>query len=158
MRTPVVYHVDMKTHRIYMEHITNSCTARDHIRQVASQLPAEQEVHLRPLAEKIGTVVGTMHSKNLIHGDLTTSNMLVADGGELVMIDFGLGQMDGVPEDKGVDLYVLERAMLSTHPNTEWVFEAILDAYKKVYGKGVTEVMHKFEEVRLRGRKRTMLG
>lgn len=32
-----------------------------------------------------------------------------------VMIDFGLSQNSSLPEDKGVDLYVLERAFLSAH-------------------------------------------
>jgi tRNA A-37 threonylcarbamoyl transferase component Bud32 len=35
------------------------------------------------------------------------------------LIDFGLSYMSHLPEDKAVDLYVLERAFLSTHPNTE---------------------------------------
>ena len=74
------------------------------------------------------------------------------------MIDFGLSFQEGVPEDKGVDLYVLERAFLSTHPNTEEIFSEILEAYKKKSGKQVGEIVKKFEEIRLRGRKRTMLG
>ncbi len=41
--------------------------------------------------------------------------------GELVMIDFGLSYMSGSAEDKGVDLYVLKRALLSTHPGTAWM-------------------------------------
>ena len=65
---------------------------------------------------------------------------------------------EGSAEDKGVDLYVLERALLSTHPNTEWLFQEMMDSYKQQYGKGVGEVVKKFEEIRLRGRKRTMVG
>ena len=102
-----------------------------------------------------------MHSCGLIHGDITTSNILVRgdqDSISLVMIDFGLSFQEGVPEDKGVDLYVLERAFLSTHPNTEEIFSEILEAYKKKSGKQVGEIVKKFEEIRLRGRKRTMLG
>ena len=41
------------------------------------------------------------------------------------MIDFGLSFQEGVAEDKGVDLYVLERAFLSTHPNTEKLFAEV---------------------------------
>ena len=36
-----------------------------------------------------------------------------------VMIDFGLSFQSHSIEDKAVDLYVLERAFLSTHPNSE---------------------------------------
>ena len=63
----------------------------------------------------------------------------------------------------GVDLYVLERALLSTHPNSEWMLEQILENYKKALlktkGKGeTTEILRKFEDIRMRGRKRTMVG
>ena len=74
-----------------------------------------------------------MHKNNVIHGDLTTSNMLVEDdkfGYKICLIDFGLGFAEGTPEDKGVDLYVLERALLSTHPNTEFMFDAAINSYK----------------------------
>lgn len=57
----------------------------------------------------------------------------------------------------GVDLYVLERALLSTHPNTEYLFTAILDSYQRHYDKS-EDVIEKLEEIRLRGRKRTMVG
>ncbi len=91
---------------------------------------------------------------------------------ELVLIDFGLGFSEGTPEDKGVDLYVLERAFLSTHPNHEELFKIILGAYrsemlseqvsngagKKAKNATCDEVMRKYEEIRLRGRKRTMVG
>ena len=102
-----------------------------------------------------------MHEKNIIHGDLTTSNMLLrkpAEQLDLIMIDFGLGYIENVAEDKGVDLYVLERAFLSTHPNTEKLFEVLLASYVKQYGKASQEVIKKLDEIRLRGRKRTMVG
>ena len=45
----------------------------------------------------------------------------------MAVIDFGLSFQEGVAEDKGVDLYVLERAFLSTHPNTETLFAEVID-------------------------------
>lgn len=61
-----------------------------------------------------------MHDGQIIHGDLTSSNiMLRSPSNDLVLIDFGLGQMKPTIEDKAVDLYVLERAFISTHPNSE---------------------------------------
>ena len=53
--------------------------------------------------------------------------------------------------------YVLERAFLSTHPNTEELFKIILESYRKKANKA-EEVIKKLDEVRLRGRKRTMVG
>ncbi|KAK6023621.1 hypothetical protein OSTOST_10583, partial [Ostertagia ostertagi] len=39
------------------------------------------------------------------------------------------------PEDKGVDLYVLERAMISTHVDSEEMFKSVLEGYKSVNQK-----------------------
>ena len=50
------------------------------------------------------------------------------------MIDFGLSFQSGLVEDKAVDLYVLERAFASTHPASEPLFEAVLDAYGSELG------------------------
>ena len=53
------------------------------------------------------------------------------------------------------------RFHFSTHPNSEFLFEMILSSYKasmKDKKKECEEILKKFEEVRLRGRKRTMVG
>ena len=114
---------------------------------------------------KIGAMVGKLHKNNLIHGDMTTSNMLVdtktnEDQSQIYVIDFGLGDFSGTPEDKGVDLYVLERALISAHPNTEFMFEAILQSYAESMEntKMSQAVLKKYEEIRMRGRKRDMVG
>ena len=62
-----------------------------------------------------------MHEAKIVHGDLTTSNMLLRNSqpNHLVMIDFGLSYTTSLAEDMAVDLYVLERAILSTHPNAK---------------------------------------
>ena len=73
------------------------------------------------------------------------------------MIDFGLGQMQAIIEDKAVDLYVLERALSSTHPGSEHLIPIILEAYRFSCRKG-TLVLGKVEQVRSRGRKRDMMG
>ena len=158
---PVLYFVDSTTNSFYMEDIVNSVTVRDHI--FSTQKTAEDSAidRLSPLAEKIGQIVGKMHAGKLIHGDLTTSNMLVrgnSDDLDIVLIDFGLSFSEGLAEDKGVDLYVFERALLSTHPNTEQLFELMLSAYKKFNPKEADDVISKYEEVKMRGRKRTMVG
>lgn len=155
---PTMYLCDNTTTTIIMQNMVNSVTARDFINNMLEEKNTEK---LSKLAILIGETVAKMHSNGLIHGDITTSNILVMPSDNsisLVMIDFGLSFQEGVAEDKGVDLYVLERAFLSTHPNTEEIFGEILEAYKKKAGKQAGEVFKKFEEIRLRGRKRTMVG
>ena len=71
-------------------------------------------------AKEIGIVIGKMHDADIVHGDLTTSNIMIREiDGKAVLIDFGLSTVSTVLEDKAVDLYVLERAFISTHPGSE---------------------------------------
>ncbi|XP_006132283.1 EKC/KEOPS complex subunit TP53RK [Pelodiscus sinensis] len=155
---PVVYFVDYVSNCIYLEDIVGATTVRDYITSV--QQSGTDASNLFLLAEKIGEVLARMHDEDLIHGDLTTSNMLLRTPVEeldLVLIDFGLSFISGLPEDKGVDLYVLEKAFLSTHPNTDALFEALLKKYS-ASSKKSSPVIRKLDEVRLRGRKRSMVG
>lgn len=156
--TPAVFYVDYATHCIYMEEIENCVTARDHINNFLGSPSEESVKSLQILAEKIGFTLAAMHNVDCIHGDLTTSNILIKAGFEnIILIDFGLSFISLLTEDKGVDLYVLERAFLSTHPNTEELFKIVLESYRKKANKA-DEIIKKLDEVRMRGRKRTMVG
>ena len=80
------------------------------------------------MAKCVGVAIGKMHDAEIVHGDLTTSNLMVrgdvataCTAPEVVVIDFGLGAMKPTQEDKAVDLYVLERAFISTHPGSEYL-------------------------------------
>jgi TP53 regulating kinase-like protein len=77
--------------------------------------------------------------------------------GDIFLIDFGLTTASIQDEDKAVDLYVLERAFSATHPAAEPLFQEVLKAYGES-GKGARGVLKRLEGVRLRGRKRSMLG
>ena len=77
--------------------------------------------------------------------------------GEIVIIDLGLASGSIQDEDRAVDLYVLERAFGSTHPRAECLFKEVLEEYGKAFKHGPI-VLKKLEEVRMRGRKRSMLG
>ncbi|XP_008825646.1 EKC/KEOPS complex subunit TP53RK [Nannospalax galili] len=155
---PAVFFVDYASNCLYMEEIEDSVTVRDYIQSTMETDKNPQS--LLGLAERVGQVLARMHDQDLVHGDLTTSNMLLKPPLaqlSIVLIDFGLSFISGLPEDKGVDLYVLEKAFLSTHPNTEAVFEAFLKSYSTSSRKP-GPVLKKLDEVRLRGRKRSMVG
>ncbi|CAG8446334.1 7583_t:CDS:2 [Acaulospora morrowiae] len=148
--TPILYFVDVERSTIYMEFVEGK-VVKDLILETDGEWSTQ-------LAEKIGTAIARMHAVDVIHGDLTTSNLLLRDSNRsLVVIDFGLSYVSSLPEDKAVDLYVLERAFLSTHPNSEDMFKAILKTYEKNY-KASKGVLTKLADVRLRGRKRSMVG
>lgn len=164
------------------------------------EVPREEqrwEDNVKSLMGKIGRAVGRLHEVGVVHGDLTTSNMMlrpvrqaqqvngatmingngaeneehedvdnhtklriadaVLENGEIVLIDFGLAGQSLQDEDKAVDLYVLERAFGSTHPEAEDGFQEVLKAYGDSY-KGTKVVLKRLEDVRMRGRKRSMVG
>ncbi|XP_069740338.1 EKC/KEOPS complex subunit TP53RK isoform X2 [Narcine bancroftii] len=156
--TPVVYFVDYNASCIYLEDLVGALTVRDYIASV--QKSKQDTGTLFPLAERIGQILAKMHDEDVIHGDLTTSNMMIRQPEKelrLVLIDFGLSFISALPEDKGVDLYVLEKAFLSSHPNTESVFKVFLNSYSNTSKKSAP-VIKKLDVVRQRGRKRSMVG
>jgi TP53 regulating kinase-like protein len=87
----------------------------------------------------------------------TTSSSQDSYKGDIYLIDFGLTTASIADEDKAVDLYVLERAFAATHPAAEPLFQEVLKTYGEG-GKGAKGVLKRLADVRLRGRKRSMLG
>ncbi|KAG2052315.1 kinase-like protein [Suillus hirtellus] len=120
---------------------------------------ADYGVSRDALMDMIGVEIAKMHLADIIHGDLTTSNMMLRkQTNDLVLIDFGLAYHSTLVEDKAVDLYVLERAFASTHPDSEPLFAGVLSAYEKRMRKHWLPIKKRLDDVRLRGRKRSMVG
>ena len=116
------------------------------------------EEKIAELMKQVGNIVARLHDGGLVHGDLTTSNILVRNSDQqIVLIDFGLAYNSTNAEDKGVDLYVLERAITSTHSDKPTLFKLILESYRSSSAR-FSSTFNKFAEVRMRGRKRTMVG
>ena len=87
--------------------------------------------NLEEVYEKIGEFVGLLHSNSIIHGDLTTSNILLDTKGEIWIIDFGLGYISTQIEDKAVDLLVLKHTLQSSHSSVyDITFDAFLNGYQ----------------------------
>ena len=98
------------------------------------------------LSEKIGYNIGKLHEAGIIHGDLTTSNMILKE--KIYFIDFGLGFFSKRIEDQATDLHLLKEAIKSTHfKNLEIIWKNII----KGYGNS-KKVLEKLEEIEKRGR------
>lgn len=124
--------------------------------------------NVEKICKSVGSVVAQLHINDMIHGDLTSSNIILEENSP-ALIDFGLSSYSGLAEDKAVDLYVLERAIISTHSvyadkYNAWILQGYEELLKnKKYSKQggskkYSETIKKLEDVRLRGRKRSMLG
>ncbi|MFZ1898187.1 bifunctional N(6)-L-threonylcarbamoyladenine synthase/serine/threonine protein kinase [Methanoregula sp.] len=107
------------------------------------------EAHCR----EAGRMVGRLHMAGIMHGDLTTSNMILRDrDGRCVLIDFGLAQVTPEIEQRGVDIHVLFQTLKSTNPKEAGAFSA---AFARGYAEtftGAEDVLAREQEIELRGR------
>jgi len=103
------------------------------------------------VCKKIGEGIGIMHNNNIVHGDLTTSNILLK-GGDVYFIDFGLSFVSLKPEDKAVDLHLVRQGLNSKHyQHCKKSFENVLDGYRKKC-KDSKLILNRLEKVQSRGR------
>lgn len=104
-----------------------------YLKENQSKLPEHGNILMHVLGQ-IGKIIAKLHDSDIIHGDLTTSNMIIRmdesvskiqskqDIAAIYFIDFGLSYTKNNKEDRAVDLYVLEKAFISTHTELEEQF------------------------------------
>ena len=144
--TPTIFLVDVKNSVIVMEFIEGK-----QVKQLLGSLsPNDRE----GLCVKIGELIGKLHAHGVIHGDLTTSNMILNPDGKIFLVDFGLGEKNSELEAKGVDLHLMKRALQSTHYQfAEECFKAVTRGYMAVLGENeAKDVLNKIMEIERRGR------
>ncbi len=139
---PIIYSVDLEGNRIIMEEIKGM-----RVKDALEGLPEERA---EEVCRKIGGIAARLHANDIVHGDLTTSNMLL-DGESIVLIDFSLGAKTSEVEDKGVDMHLLEEAFHSAHYRRSRLYEVVKEAYCSGYQRGA-EVLKKVKEIERRGR------
>jgi len=140
---PIIYDIDLAKAEITMERIFGP-----RVKDLFNDLPMEEA---RKLAREMGKVVAMMHTSDIVHGDLTTSNMLMRDDGAICMIDFSLGEKTAALEKKGVDLHLLFEAFHSAHYMREELLDDLLESYREHFG-GAGEVIQRVKEIEKRGR------
>lgn len=140
VKTPHVYDVDMVKKSILMEFIDGKKIK-------------DLFLHGRPtnaVSRKIGENIANLHAKNIVHGDLTTSNMILKDK-DIYFIDFGLAMKSDKTEDKAMDLVVFKKMLKSTHYRQFGeIWAAFLGGYSKYKKAG--EVIKKIAEIEKRAR------
>ena len=105
------------------------------------------------LAKKTGELVAELHNHNIIHGDLTTSNMILNPKKGVMFIDFGLSFYSHKVEDKAVDIHLLKQALNSKHHKVyDKALKEFLRGYKKV--NKYKEILNRLKKVEMRGRYR----
>jgi len=141
--TPQVLHVDNDGHKIIMEFIEGE--------RIKEFFNHADKSDIERVCEQIGTNIAKMHAADMVHGDLTTSNMILKDS-KVYFIDFGLGQHTKRVEDKGIDLRLLHDAIKATHYKIlKTCWGSILKGYTEEY-KNADIVIKKIEEIAKRTR------
>lgn len=144
--TPTVFHVDISNSTIIMEYVEG--------KRLKELLPDLNRSAQERICLKIGELIALLHENGIVHGDLTTSNMILHDSGHIFLIDFGLGEFTYDVEAKGVDLHLMMRTLESTHYNiAKDCFEYIVEGYRRIAGENTSKlVLLKVNEIRSRGR------
>ncbi len=143
--TPIVYEVDRVGMRIVMEFIGG--------KQVKLFLEKLRPAERRKLCRTIGAQVARLHRAGMVHGDLTTSNMIVRPDGKVYFVDFGLGAYNPAVEERGVDLHLFKRALQSIHFRiAEDAYAAALAGYRREFGDRADEVIARAKDIERRGR------
>ena len=143
--TPTIFLVDTKNAVITMEFVEG--------KQVKQVLPCVSRKEQQELCRRIGVLIGKMHRHGVVHGDLTTSNMILTGEGKIFLVDFGLGEKTSELEARGVDLHLMKRALQSTHFHfAEDCFRNVLKGYSSVLGVDSEKVFEKIREIERRGR------
>ncbi len=144
--TPTIFMVDVAEANIIMEFVEGK-----QVKEVLDHVSPEERLNLSSL---IGRMIGRLHKHGIIHGDLTTSNMILTPYGKVVFVDFGLSERSKELEPKGVDLHLMKRTLQSTHyKHAKECFKAVMSGYAEAVGKEATKkVTAKIREIEKRGR------
>ncbi len=141
---PIVYFVDRSSHEIVMSRVPGT--------PVKNALSGMSSESIGVLFERIGEQVGRLHAGGTVHGDLTTSNMIIC-GGDVFFIDFGLGEYTRELEARGVDIHLMRRTLESSHNCcAKAAYAAFIKGYRRTMGSAADDVLARAAEVRLRGR------
>ena len=131
VRTPILYDVDLSEKSILMEEIDGVML---------------KDVIDEDLSFKVGEKIFKLHSADIIHGDITSSNIML-QGDDLVFLDFGLGRYSDLDEDKAVDLLVLKKSLQSIdYKKAISYFKAVLNGYSN------SKVIDNITDIERRGR------
>ncbi len=145
-RTPSILGLDMEECSIVMTFVSG-LLARDLIETMDS-------LGQLALFEELGRQIGFLHSSGIVHGDLTSSNIIMADNGSPFLIDFGMSSKSSEREDFGTDIHLLQRSLAATHSlNSARPIKAIERGYRRIVGSEVAQSrFKKAAEIARRGR------
>ena len=135
--------VEVREFSIIMEFING-----EKVKNILNKINQEER---KAISFEIGKSIGKLHAYGIVHGDLTTSNMILSDG-KVFFIDFGLGFFSKRIEDFATDLSVLKESLKATHYKyLNEIWNKIIEGYK-ASNPHWKEILSHLEKVEMRGR------
>lgn len=126
LNVPQVYEVDAQNSILIMKFIEG-----EKLKNILEHLSENQK---RNYFKEIGRAIAILHINGHIHGDITTSNLIITNEEDIFLIDFGLHEYSDTIEDKSVDLHLFKRVLISSHgKNFELCFNSFLNGYRSEY-------------------------
>ncbi len=144
---PIPLYIESNDGIIIMEYIDGNT-----FRELIDHMKEEE---LCSASRTVGIYVGSMHSIHIVHGDLTTSNVMIENGtGDIYLIDFGLSDFSKRVEDYAVDIHIYFRSIESAHYRYEDILKkCFIDGYSEVVGsEKAMKILKLVDNIRKRGR------
>ncbi len=143
VETPKIISIDENNFKITMEFVDG--------KRLKEFLNETNDENRKKIVEELGKKVGLLHKNGIIHGDLTTSNMILKDN-KIFFIDFGLGEISKRIESQAVDLSVLKEAFKSTHfKHLNLLWKNFIKGYKQT-NDNFNKVLDTLNDIEKRGR------
>ncbi|TXT56889.1 MAG: KEOPS complex subunit Bud32 [Candidatus Thorarchaeota archaeon] len=143
--TPCVHWLDLEQCSIVMDFIEG-----DSLKNLVANLREEK---LRIFCRAFGKLIASLHNGDAVHGDPTTSNVIVDRTEKLWLIDFGLSERNATIEMKGTDLHLIYRALETTHwKQQEVMLQSIIEGYSSLVGPQSNLILERMRDIRERGR------
>ncbi len=140
---PVPFIIDIDEDKIVMNYIHGKI-----LREIVDNLDDNTR---KRIFEEIGKYVAKLHINGIVHGDLTTSNIIIDDD-KIYFIDFGLGDFSKDMEDFAVDLLLFKKCIRTSHFKYE---KEIMDSFLKGYqsiNKDIDKILKRMDEIERMGR------
>src|SRR5207245_3216377 len=121
---------DIENNAIIMTHVDGT-VARERLDEMGIS-------EARKFFRSVGEQIGLLHTAGIVHGDLTTSNVIVSPSGAPFIVDFGMSRRSVEAEDRGVDLHLLQRSIIASHrQNPSSMMNSMNRGYENTTGKKV---------------------
>lgn len=141
------------TPRLYCVEPAAATLVMEYVKGRRLKEAAESKGHQLGAFGQLGQAVGLLHRSGVVHGDLTTANVILRSG-SCVLVDFGLSHQSFKVEDHAVDLRLIKESITGAHNSiSRGALDRVFRGYSKAVGpRRAAVVMKQLRAIEMRGR------